>query len=178
MATDEVIAATIEVPVADPVREDGARRFAEILGQLEPLLDTLLACPPHSRNRRPAVPHESGVYLFTEEDNHRYIGRAKDLNIRFGQHVAPKSPQNQAAFAFNVAKRDAEAAGLDVVRTREALAADPQFDDRFFASAKQQVRAMEFRFVRLADDSLSTIFEVYVSLLLGTEGDFNLFATH
>jgi hypothetical protein len=96
LATDEVIAATIEVPVADPVREDGARRFAEILGQLEPLLDTLLACAPHSHDRRPAVPHESGVYLFTEEDNHRYIGRAKDLNKRFGQHVAPKDLEDRA----------------------------------------------------------------------------------
>ena len=28
------------------------------------------------------------------------------------------------------------------------------------------------------DDPLSTIFEVYASLVLGTEGDFNLFATH
>jgi hypothetical protein len=34
------------------------------------------------------------------------------------------------------------------------------------------------RYYRLAGVSLSTIFEVYVALLLGTEGDFNLFATH
>jgi hypothetical protein len=64
-------------------------------------------------------------------------------------------------------KRDAGAAGVDVVRAREALAADPQFNERFFASAKQQVRAMEFRFVRLADDSLSTIFEVYARYFSG-----------
>jgi hypothetical protein len=27
-------------------------------------------------------------------------------------------------------------------------------------------------------DALATIFEVYASILLGTEGDFNRFATH
>lgn len=156
----------------------GTSRFNEILVQLDPLLNRLLACEPHSRDRRPAAPHDSGVYLFTQGEDHRYVGRAKNLNRRFGQHVAPKSPHNQAAFAFNLAKRAAEADGLDVNRTRKALAADPQFDDDYFVPAKREVREMEFRFVLLNDDSLSTIFEVFAALLLGTEGDFNLFATH
>ena len=59
-----------------------------------------------------SVPHAPGVYLFTEHDNHRYIGRANDLNNRFGQHVAASSRHNHAAFAFNIAKRAAEQEGL------------------------------------------------------------------
>jgi hypothetical protein len=49
--------------------------------------------------------------------------------------VAAKSRHNAASFAFNMAKRAAEAADFP-------------------------------------------IFEVYASMLLGTEGDFNCFATH
>ena len=166
------------MPTPDEIRVAGLARFSVIADQLDTRLDELLACPAHSRDHRPAAPHNSGVYLFTEGNDHRYVGRAKNLNKRFGQHVAPKSPSNQAAFAFNIAKRNAETAGMNVQRTREVLAADPEFVEQFFVPAKQQVRAMEFRFVNLADDALSTVFEVYAALLLGTEGDFNLFATH
>jgi hypothetical protein len=122
--------------------------------------------------------------LFTDHGNHRYVGRATSLNHRFGQHVAAKSRHNAASFAFNIAKRAAEEADFPVVGvTREALDADPEFNERFFTPAKAQVRGMEFRFVvfspEMADvDALATIFEVYASMLLGTEGDFNRFATH
>jgi hypothetical protein len=37
---------------------------------------------------------------------------------------------------------------------------------------------MDFRVVEIEDPALSTIFEVYASIVLGTEGDFNLFETH
>lgn len=164
---------------------DGDARFERIRAQLDTWLNRLEGCRPHSRRFPPAVPHAPGVYLFTEQTDHRYIGRAKDLNTRFGQHVAPKSRENQAAFAFNIAKRNAQRVNAFSVekRTRKDLGADPDFNGRFFSPAKAQVRAMEFRFVAfdlgMEDvDALSTVFEVYASLHLGTEGDFNLFATH
>lgn len=184
-----VARANVGQPDPDRVRERGLTRFHELHALLEPRLECLLRCAPHTRDRRPGVPHVAapnapGVYLFTEMGNHRYVGRAKDLNARFGQHVAPKSHENQAAFAFNIATRDAEANGFPVAgRKRKALDGDQDFNERFFGPAKARVRAMEFRFVRfdpgMSDvDALSTIFEVYASLLLGTEGDFNVFATH
>jgi hypothetical protein len=167
----------------------GLARFKQLHEQLEPHLERLLVCEPHSRSPTPGakhvpVPHAPGVYLFTEDGNHRYIGRAKDLNHRFGQHVAAGGRHNQAAFAFNIAKRAAEQAGIALVGVkREDLDVDPEFNERFFAPAKVRVRAMEFRYVLFGTetpdvDALSTIFEVYASMRLGTEGDFNLFATH
>ncbi len=167
----------------------GLARFNEFYKQLAALLDGLQACEPHSRDRTPgvkyvAVPHTPGVYLFTDCGNHRYVGRARNLNHRFGQHVAAKSRHNAASFAFNMAKRAAEKADFPVIGvTREALDADLEFNERFFTPAKAQVRGMEFRFVvfrpqRVDVDALATIFEVYASMLLGTEGDFNRFATH
>ncbi|HZP97253.1 MAG TPA: hypothetical protein VFC31_13115 [Candidatus Limnocylindria bacterium] len=61
--------------------------------------------------------------------------------------------------------------------TRAEVAAQPAFSEKF-AIAKQRVRRMEFRFVAISDAALSTIFEVYASIALGTEGDYNLFETH
>lgn len=176
-------------PSPGEIREHGLIRFNDLVGLLEQRLESLLDCAPHTRERRRGVPHvpvphKPGVYLFTESGNHRYVGRAKNLNARFGQHVAPKSHENQAAFAFNIARRDAEESDFHVSgRDRKALDRDPDFNERFFGPAKARVRAMEFRFVVFDPDmndvdALSTIFEVYASLLLGTEGDFNLFATH
>ena len=61
--------------------------------------------------------------------------------------------------------------------SRRVIATRPGFDG-YFAAAKRRVRAMDFRFVKIEVPSVSTIFEVYASLALGTEGEFNLFETH
>ena len=40
---------------------------------------------------------------------------------------------------------------------REDLDVDPEFNDRFFAPAKVRVRAMEFRFVLFAPETLESM---------------------
>jgi hypothetical protein len=161
--------------VAD--HEAALARFHQIEGQLPGLLEQLLDCGPHSRDHRPAAPKQGGVYLFTEDATHRYVGRTRNFNRRFGEHVAPKSTQNKAPFAFNIAKRDAADGGLTVIGTREEIVASQGFE-AVFVAAKARVRSMEFRFVRIDDPAVSTIFEVYASIALHTEGEFNLFETH
>lgn len=37
---------------------------------------------------------------------------------------------------------------------------------------------MDYRFVTIEIPAVSAIFEVYASMALGTEGEFNLFETH
>ncbi len=108
---------------------------------------------------------------------HRYIGRTRNANRRLGEHTQPKSPQNSAPFAFNIAKSEAIKAGFNITGTRQELAATQGFDP-YFTSAKERVRSMEFRVVEIVDPVVSTIFEVYASITLGTEGEFNLFDTH
>jgi hypothetical protein len=115
--------------------------------------------------------------LFTENAVHRYVGRTRNFSRRFGEHVAPESPENKAPFAFNLAKADARAAGRRITGTRGQVAASPQFKP-YFTAAKRRVRAMQFRFVEIEIPAVSTVFEVYASMLLNTEGEFNLFETH
>ncbi len=152
-------------------------RFREIEKQLPGLLKALATGRPYHRDERPAVPHVPAVYLFTEKGRHLYIGRTRDANRRLGEHTRPKSPQNSAPFAFNIAKKEAARAGLTFNGTRKKIAAIPAFQP-YFTSAKERVRLMEFRLVEIDNAVVSTIFEVYASLALRTEGGFNLFETH
>ncbi len=160
-----------------PDHEAARRRLDEIQRQMPDLVEKLLACEPHSRDRRPAAPDLAGVYLFSEDGAHRYVGRTRSFNRRFGEHVAPKSSQNKAAFAFNIARANAAAEGVAIAGTRDEVEALPQFEP-YFTAAKHRVRTMEFRFVEIDDPALSTVFEVYASIALHTEGEFNLFETH
>jgi hypothetical protein len=152
-------------------------RFREIERQLPRLLDALIASSGYQRGRKPAAPNVAGVYLFTEEGVHRYVGRTRNANRRLGEHTQPKSPQNSSPFAFNIAKAEAIRGGFDITGTRKQLAETQGFAP-YFTSAKERVRSMEFRVVEIVDPAVSTIFEVYASIALGTEGEFNLFDTH
>jgi hypothetical protein len=155
----------------------GLQRFRdEVESALPALVDALLACPPHRRGID-RVPRAPGIYLYSEGPAHLYVGRTRDLARRWGDHTQPAKGINSAAFAFNIAKREAAASGVDVSAPRDALALDPVFAARFGA-AKMRVREMDYRFVRVDSPVLSTVGEVYAAMLLGTEGDFNAFETH
>jgi hypothetical protein len=108
-------------------------RYREIERQLGPLLEALLAGRPYRRGRVPAAPAFAGVYLFSEDENHRYVGRTRNANRRLGEHTRPSSPQNSAPFAFNIARRDAAAAGLEIGGPRTLVAAHADFEPYFIA---------------------------------------------
>ena len=118
-----------------------------------------------------------GVYLFTEEGVHRYIGRTRNANRRLGEHIQMSSSQNSAPFAFNIAKAEARREGIEFTGTRDEVAATPEFAP-YFQDAKERIRAMDFQVIAIDDPVVSTIFEVYAAVALDTEGDFNLFETH
>lgn len=152
-------------------------RFREIESQLPGLLAQLLACPPHTAGARPPVPRVGGVYLFSQNGRALYVGRTRNCNRRLADHTRASTRENSAPFAFNLARRALAQAGEQVMGTRTQVAAHPTFGVRF-SEAKRQLRQMEFRFVEIQDPALSTIFEVYASIALRTEGEYNLFETH
>src|SRR3982751_567034 len=163
-----------------PNKKSGTTRFDELLERLPRLLETLLAASPVHRKvpgEQLRLPEIVGVYLFTENDQHRYVGRTRNVRERLGQHTRPKSPENSAPFAFNIAKKKAEADGVSLSGPRKKIQNDPAFVP-YFGAAKDRVRAMDYRFVDIDWPALSTVFEVYASVALGTDADFNLFETH
>ncbi len=134
------------------------------------------AAPAAPRRRHRRIPASPGIYLFTENGKPMYVGQTRKLSKRLGYHTRPGAPQEQASFAFQLAKADATRMGITAVGTRRQVAAHPEILP-LFEKAKQRVAAMDVRFIEVPDPHTRTVFEVYAALALGT-GEFNSFETH
>ena len=72
-----------------------------------------------------------------------------------------------ASFAFNVAKREAAKAGVDIKQFRSVLEANPKFVPHFEA-ARASVAEMDVQFIEVPDPIVRTLIEVYAALVLDT----------
>jgi hypothetical protein len=59
-------------------------KFAALVETLAPKLECLLAAAPASNGDLPRNMPASGVYLFTENGRHLYVGRSNVLRGRYG----------------------------------------------------------------------------------------------
>jgi hypothetical protein len=159
-----------------PLHKDGVEIFRGVVSRMDDLLARLLAAPAAPTADHPMVPKSAGIYLFSKEDEALYVGQTRNLRTRLRNHTNPLSRENQASFAFLVAKTEAEKAGVDMKRTRKILEADEVFADHF-REAKLGVAAMHVRFIELDGAIERTLFEVYASLALNTLL-YNSFETH
>lgn len=142
---------------------------------MERLLVELLAASVAPRAQHRCVPKVPGVYLFSDREP-VYVGQTRNLNARLRNHTGAKATENQASFAFLVGKVEAEAAGIDLSRTRETLEADPDFSEHF-RKAKERVARMNVRWTELDGPVERALFEMYAALALDTVA-FNSFETH
>lgn len=154
----------------------GISQFGAAVTRMPGLLAEPRAAPGHRVADHPHVPNTPGIYLFSDAGRPVYIGQTRKLRVRLRQHTAAQNKHNQASFAFNLAKREATASGVDVARARSVLEADPAFSVHFDA-AKAAVAEMDVQFIELADPIERTLFEVYAALALAT-AEFNSFETH
>ena len=153
-------------------------RFLEQIGSLEQRLDALCACKPHRFGELPTSMAQSGVYLFSEDAVHLYVGRSNRLRDRYFLHCRPGSQQNQASFAYKLAREM-----LIVQRpsyrpgelSRKGLAATPEFVQAF-SQTKERIRKMEYRFVAEPDQTRQALLEAYCAIVLETP--YNDFDTH
>ena len=117
----------------------------------------------------PAIP-KRGLYVFYEKDKEKplYVGRSNRLASRIQEHGRPSSLHNSATLAFLMAARNDKREDTTQNRqTRDQLQEDPQFKSRF-VRAKDQVRKLKFRVVRVDDAIEQSVFEIYAALNLGT----------
>lgn len=132
-------------------------------------------------NGRPKAPTEHGVYLFTENGNHLYVGRcglterAKKLGkghsnfrTRLAAHSCPGSKHNSATLAWRLTiDKLGDALKEMPTATRAELQDHPPFHAQFLVQ-KERVTAMEFRVVKIPDDFESYVFEAYIARELQT----------
>ena len=153
-------------------------KFATLVETLAPKLERLLATPPLRYGELPRDMPTSGVYLFTENGRHLYVGRSNVLRHRYGRHCRPGATHRQAAFAFQLARK---ATGRTIAAyragegSRDGLILEPVFAAAFEA-AKKQIRAMEYRYVEETDQNRQALLEIYCAVVLATP--YNDFGTH
>lgn len=145
----------------------GMASFAAIASALDPLLSALLACPPTTRESWSRLPESRGIYLFESDGVAHYVGRTNRIRRRIYYHTRPGALHNQATFAFLIARREAEARGLSLSLTRNALQAHDQFSI-LFREAKERLAGMRVRYVEVPDSNTQAVFEVYAAVVLGT----------
>ena len=158
------------------VHQPGIDVFTHLYSDLPRLLENLLAARAAPVADHPEIPVAPGIYLFSELDHAIYVGQTRKLRHRLKNHTNPLAKNNQATFAFLLAKAEAEKAGLDTAQFRAQLEADQQFA-RHFQTAKLRVSEMDVRFMELAGPIERSVFEIYASLALDTLL-FNSFETH
>jgi len=111
----------------------------------------------------------SGIYLFSEADQHLYVGRTNTIRKRLQNHCRPSSGHNSATFAFRLAR---QITGQTIPTyaeqgSRSALENDPQFSPVFIAQ-KARVKNMNVRYVSEPDPMKQALLEMYVSVSLAT----------
>jgi predicted GIY-YIG superfamily endonuclease len=122
------------------------------------------------------APHEC-IYLFSEGASHMYVGRTRHLRQRLRQHTIPAAQQNQAVFAFRLAREMTGrlTAAYSTEGSRVALCADSEFAAAF-SGAKRRIREMNVRYVEERDPLSQALLEIYVAVVLRTP--YNDFNTH
>jgi len=141
------------------------------------LLKTLLEMHPINPISLPQIMPLKGIYLFSENGNHLYVGRTNNIKKRIQNHCRLGASHNQATFAFRVARSDTNQhkASYKTEGLRKQLEDDPIFGPAFI-KAKERIRNMELRFVEINDPVLQALFEIYASMILKTP--FNDFENH
>jgi hypothetical protein len=152
-------------------------RFAAVVETLHPSYERLMAMEPVVASPPPLTTPVSGVYLFSEGEKHLYVGRSNRIRKRYFLHCRPGSQQNQASFAFKLAREatDRLKASYQKDGGRRALMLDETFATAFDA-AKVRIRQMSYRYVEETDQTRQALLEVYVSIALNTP--YNDFNTH
>jgi hypothetical protein len=151
--------------------------FADMVSSLHPKLNELLASPAHPYLHLPRKLPDRGVYLFSEGEEHLYVGRSNSLRRRISAHCSPGSDHRKAAFAFRVAR---EATGRVIAAykpegSRSNLAQDPEFSAAF-TIAKQRIARMSIRHIEEPHPVVQALLEIYISMALKTK--YNDFENH
>jgi hypothetical protein len=159
------------------------QKFAALVERLHPAYLTMMARAPITGGAMPDYGSDGtmakrGIYLFTENCNHLYVGRSNRLWERYRNHWGPTKTERQSAFAFKLAREatgSMKATYKKGAVSRKELVLDSTFNEAFTA-AKKRIRAMEYRWVEETDPTRQCLLEIYAAIVLATP--YNDFDTH
>ena len=142
-------------------------KFEQHVNEVERLHETLMAMPPVTRDNLGACDYP-GVYLFTENGIHLYVGRTKrPLKTRLMEHTRPSV--KDAPFAFRLTR---EATGKTEVTYEAGNGRRELLQEEEFLTAlnqqKSRIAEMGIRYVKVADPTVQALLEIYTATVLGT----------
>lgn len=148
--------------------------FKQHVEQLHAKYETLIGMAPITFASLPRDMPRSGIYLFSEGDEHLYVGRSKRLRDRLRYHC---SPAKDAPFAFKLARKETGNIKASYVSqgSRNHLLSEAAFLEAFQA-AKKRIRGMNIRYVEETDPNRQALLEIYATISLGAR--YNDFDTH
>lgn len=143
--------------------------FRNFIESLEPSYQRLMQMEPVTVATLPKDMPTSGIYLFSEGDQHLYVGRTNTIRKRLQNHCRPSSGHNSATFASRLARQltGQTNATYSPEGSRSFLQSHPEFGPVFIAQ-KERVRNMSVRYVSEPDPMRQALLEMYVSVSLGT----------
>ena len=152
-------------------------KFAALAESLEPSFQKLIEMPSVTAASLPRVMPTRGIYLFSDDAKHLYVGRSNNIRRRIGLHCRPGSQHNQATFAFRMTRLQTgwTEAAYTTIGSRSELVKDPNFG-LVFSECKASIRQFDLRFVEELDATRQALLEIYVATVL--DKPFNYFENH
>ena len=151
------------------------RDFDQLMGEVKQLHEKLVGMTPLMRGSLGACDYP-GVYLFTENGVHLYVGRTKrPLKTRLMEHA--RSSVMAAPFAFRLARKatgNLKASYKSGEKSREGLMQNPIFAAAF-REQRERIGKMSIRYVRVEDATTQALLEIYTATVL--DAPYNEFTT-
>lgn len=151
--------------------------FKDFVEKLEPKFQQLILMKPIKYSNLPRHLPKRGLYLFSDGDDHLYVGRTNRLRERLRGHCIPSATHFTATFAFRIARQ--ETGILKATYKTEGSRAELVSHDVFgpaFLEAKARIAEMDIRYVEEDEPVSQALLEIYVATVLGTP--FNDFDNH
>ena len=151
--------------------------FRQHIESLQASFESLINSQPFVFEKMPSELSGPGIYLFSEGENHLYVGRTNSLKKRLQQHCRPSSSHNSCPFAFRLAReaRNVPKATYKTEGSRAHLLEDPAFAQAF-TDAKARLRRMDIRVVGESTPLRQALLEMYAAVSLNTP--YNDFDNH
>lgn len=151
--------------------------FKSLVESLEPKYRTLVGMTPVKYGALPREIPIRGIYLFSEENNHLYVGRTNRMRERLRGHCVPSASHFTATFAFRMARKTTGriAASYSKSGSRAELLKDVAFASTFEA-AKWRIASMDLRYIEESDPTRQALLEIYIATVLKTP--YNDFDNH
>jgi len=152
-------------------------RFRLVIEALEVKFQKLINMVPVRYSTLPRPLPERAIYLFSESDQHLYVGRTNGLRARLQGHCIPGATHNSATLAFRMARQTTgmHQAAYSTAGSRGSLVTDPSFGPAF-VGAKLRVAKMDIRYVDEGDPVRQALLEIYTATALNTP--YNDFENH